>query len=355
MKHLAPSIFREFVCAAGECPDSCCRAGWEIVIDPETLARYEALPGPDGDRIRSAVVPGEEPLLRQDGSRVCVLLDPDGLCHAQKRFGHESLCQVCREYPRFHREFGNLTEHGLSLSCPTAFSLATSGRPGWTEWEDAAPVVPNDLDPARYLPLRESRRLVLDLLTEEDRPLEERLALVWELAERLQRGLDGEKRTGRTACRRLRDPFGRRSVLRRYGLPRRRYGIRLPLEWVRLRNPSRWIDVFAGLEILSPAWREGLEALARRISDLPEADLLSLTADSPERRERCARYLWYSLYKYWLDAADDGLLLPRARRSIVMALLGSAMDALIPQPGSWLQRVSREIEHCEENLEALLR
>jgi hypothetical protein len=35
VKHLAPSIFREFVCAAGECPDSCCRAGWEIVIDPD--------------------------------------------------------------------------------------------------------------------------------------------------------------------------------------------------------------------------------------------------------------------------------------------------------------------------------
>ena len=35
MKHLAPACFRAFACAEGSCPDSCCRAGWQIVIDPE--------------------------------------------------------------------------------------------------------------------------------------------------------------------------------------------------------------------------------------------------------------------------------------------------------------------------------
>ena len=203
MKHLAPDFFRDFVCAASACPDSCCRAGWEIVIDPDTLNRYEALPGPDGARVRAAVVPAcrgaqcapgsaeelssdEEPLLRQDENRVCVLLDPDGLCHAQKVFGHESLCRVCREYPRFHREFGNLTEHGVSLSCPTAFRLAAERPFGWTEWEDESPIVSNDLDPERYLLLRQGRDLALKLLGEEHRPPEDRIALVLDLARRLQ-------------------------------------------------------------------------------------------------------------------------------------------------------------------------
>ncbi len=353
MKHRTPDFVRAFACAAGRCPDSCCRAGWQIVVDGETLKTYGSLPGPDGDRVRSAVTSGQEPLLRQDENRVCVLLDPDGLCHAQKRFGHGALCRVCREYPRFHREFGNLTEHGISLSCPTAFALAVSRAPAWVEWEDDAPIVPNDLDPERYLLLREGRALALDLLNEESRPLWERLALVWELTERLQKGLDGQKRVGTLACRRLRSPVGQKAVLRR--LRRASRFASHPPRWERLfgLNAGSLASLaarFAGLEILSPEWREGLEAL--RGAD--GAHCAPPQEASPSTDEVYARYLWCSLYKYWLDAADDGRLLPRVRRSFDMTLLGRAMDRLVPGDRSWLQRISREIEHCEENLEALL-
>ena len=169
MKHLAPACFRAFACAAGSCPDSCCRAGWEIIPDDDTIQLYNTLSGPDGERVREGILPGTEPLLRQDERRVCVLLDPDGLCCVQRHFGHGALCRVCREYPRFHREFGNLTEHGLSLSCPTAYALATGASPAWEEWEDEAPIVPNELDPAAYLRLRKGRALALALLARERR------------------------------------------------------------------------------------------------------------------------------------------------------------------------------------------
>ena len=354
MKHLAPAVFRRFACAAGACPDSCCRAGWEIVIDPETLARYERLDGAEGDRLRSAVVPGAEALLRQDGQRVCVLLEADGLCFAQRRFGHESLCRVCREYPRFHREFGNLTEHGLSLSCPTAFALAVSEPPSREQWEDDAPVVPNDLDPERYLLLREGRELALGLLTQKDRSFWDRLELIWALSARLQYALDGRKRSGKAALRRLASPIGQKAVLRR---ARRFFGT-LPCPGVRrgammaeeAMELPRWAARFSELEILSSEWKQALQTLQRGLREgrMPEGFLI------PEQPELYARYLWYSLYKYWLDAADDALLLPRVRRSMAMTLLGLAMDRLVPKDRSWLQRISREIEHCEENLEALL-
>ena len=57
MKHLAPACFRAFACAGGDCPDSCCRAGWEIIPDEETLALYRTLPGAAGERIREGIVP----------------------------------------------------------------------------------------------------------------------------------------------------------------------------------------------------------------------------------------------------------------------------------------------------------
>ena len=341
MKHLAPDCFRVFACAGGACPDSCCRAGWEIVIDEETRKRYEAMTGPDGCRVRSAVQDGAEPLLRMENG-VCTLLDGDGLCSCQKRFGHEALCRVCREYPRFHREFGGLTEHGLSLSCPTAFALATGQAPSLIQWEDDGPIVPNDLDPERYLLLRRGRELALRLLSEEGRPLRDRVNLVLALSERLQAGLDGSKRAGELAIRRLASPIGQKAALR----PGR---IR---DWHREQKETlqRLVRVFSRLEILSPDWKRTLDRLAAKL----DADGLPEGLPEPEQPEVYARYLWYSLWKYWLDAADDGILLPRVRRSTAMTLLGLAADRMVPGEGSHLQRISREIEHCEENLDALL-
>ena len=37
-----PVYYKEFVCAAGDCPDTCC-AGWDVVVDEETAARYAAV------------------------------------------------------------------------------------------------------------------------------------------------------------------------------------------------------------------------------------------------------------------------------------------------------------------------
>jgi len=346
VKHLAPSIFRAFSCAAGACPDSCCRAGWEIVPDEETLALYETLPGPDGDRVRAGIVPAcrgghwppeapDEPLLRQDESRVCVLLDADGLCHVQRHFGHGALCRVCREYPRFHREFGNLTEHGLSLSCPTAYALATSQAPAWEAWEDEAPVVPNELDPAAYLRLRRGRELALDLLTRETLPLPRRLALLRRLAAAMQGAPE-------------------KQIKHDYSIRLRRW-ITCP---VKSNSQFSFLNSqfsplarrFLGLEILSPEWKDALErflALAEA-GELPENPLLPLDP------EPYARWLWYELYKYWLDALDDGALLARVDRALLMLALGLAMDQALPGEGPFLRRLSREIEHCEENLAALL-
>ena len=377
MKYLRPKWAGRFACAASACPDSCCRAGWEIIPDAETLKLYRSLPGEVGARIRAGIVPaldarpdygGEEPLLRQDSKRVCVLLDPDGLCCVQRSFGHEALCRVCREYPRFHREFGALTELGISLSCPTAYALAVGEAPAWEEWEDEAPPVPNELDPEAYLRLRKGRALALDLLARQELPLFRRLDLVRRLAAALEHRprhiqhnyetrlnrwetlpvyrregsspAEGRGRAFRSATGG--DSFPGRHRRRPVGRPEgssRCAGMSLPYALARR---------FLELEIISPAWKDALE----RFLALAEAG--TLPDGLPEDPEPYARWLWCSLYKYWLDALEDGRLLARVDRSLDMLLLGMAMDRALPGEGPFLRRISREIEHCEENLAALL-
>ena len=331
VRYRAPGWAEDFLCAAGDCPDSCCRAGWQIIPDPETLARYDSLPGPEGARIRAGIVPGHEPMLRQDENRVCVLLDGDGLCRVQRRFGHEALCRVCREYPRFHREYGALTERGISLSCPTAYGLAT-GRPlAWREWETEEPPTPNDLDPAVFPTLLEARGLALDLLAIEALPLTTRLGLIRFLARRTEADLRGRGRLRRSPAPGLR----RRLSLARIAPPES-----LPF------RPDRLARRFLELELLSPAWGKALE------------DYLGLDqAPDPwqtDQPEVYARYLAHNLFKYWLDALEDGRLLARVDRSLGMTLLGLALDRAFPGRDRFLQRISREVEHSEENLAALL-
>ena len=379
MKHLAPKSFRAFACAAGSCPDSCCRAGWEIVPDEETLKLYQELSGAAVARVQAGIVPGVEPLLRQTSERVCVLLDPDGLCHVQRNFGHEALCRVCREYPRFHREFGNLTEHGVSLSCPTAYALAVSAPLEWESWEDEAPIVPNELDPEAYLRLRRGRELALALLGREDLSLWQRIALVRRLAEamqtapekrihhdyslRLRRWEFGSKDRGSGSRGRKDGPiFASLPSAPHHSAAAHSSAPRNPLRERRhsavgavIGRPAsafnRLAERFAGLEILSPAWAEQLERFRTLLRNETGAQCAPLQTERPEVY---ARYLAYSLYKYWLDALDDGNLIGRVARSVSMTLLGLAMDRAFPEEGPFLQRISREIEHCEENLAALL-
>ena len=53
METHVPQYYSSFRCLAGECPHTCCAAGWEIPVDPDTAALYKTLPGPLGDRVRA--------------------------------------------------------------------------------------------------------------------------------------------------------------------------------------------------------------------------------------------------------------------------------------------------------------
>ena len=45
-----PNYYKEFSCSADKCKDTCC-AGWGIVVDDNTLKKYEKVPGGFGRRL----------------------------------------------------------------------------------------------------------------------------------------------------------------------------------------------------------------------------------------------------------------------------------------------------------------
>ena len=97
MEITRPDYYKEFSCIAGACPDTCC-AGWQIVIDEDSLERYGNEKSEFGKRLRNSI-DWEEECFYQNNRR-CAFLNDENLCDLYKELGPDSLCDTCRLYPR---------------------------------------------------------------------------------------------------------------------------------------------------------------------------------------------------------------------------------------------------------------
>lgn len=116
-----PLFLDSFECIASACTDTCCK-GWEIDVDEDTLELYNSLGGDMGNFVRERLIQGNTVKLCLEGER-CRFLRDDNLCELMIRLGEESLCDICREHPRFYSESDNICEAGVGLCCPEAARL----------------------------------------------------------------------------------------------------------------------------------------------------------------------------------------------------------------------------------------
>ena len=121
--NIMPDYYKKFSCIADKCRHSCC-IGWEIDVDEDSLERYKQVGGELGKRLRENISDGHFVLI---GDR-CPFLKSNGLCELICALGKDSLCDICREHPRFYNEFENRTETGLGLCCEAAARLILSNE-----------------------------------------------------------------------------------------------------------------------------------------------------------------------------------------------------------------------------------
>lgn len=110
MQYTFPNYYKEFSCIAGACPDTCC-AGWQIVIDDQTLKKYQHFKGPFRNRLHNDI-DWKQHVFRQYNRR-CAFLNEENLCDIYTEAGPEMFCRTCRNYPRHIEEFEGLRE----ISC----------------------------------------------------------------------------------------------------------------------------------------------------------------------------------------------------------------------------------------------
>ena len=192
MYYRKPHYYDKFSCTAEQCPDTCC-AGWQIVIDENSLEKYSNVSGDFGIRLLNSIN-WREGIFEQYEKR-CSFLNAENLCDIYKELGADALCDTCRLYPRHIEEFENLREFSMSLSCPVAAKMILQCQEPvrFLEEEDEKEECEEDFEDFDFLLfdcLLEVREKLFSIVQNRTIPIEKRMYCVLKIAKNLQTALD---------------------------------------------------------------------------------------------------------------------------------------------------------------------
>ncbi|MBQ8934997.1 MAG: flagellin lysine-N-methylase [Oscillospiraceae bacterium] len=341
MEMTAPVYYKEFKCLANRCRDNCCRTGWEIDVDDDTVAYYKSLPQPLRDKILSGLaVDGEGVYTICPVNGQCPFLTDAGLCSLVIQLGEEHIGDICTLHPRYREWFPGRKEIGVGLCCEEAARLILSDSAP-AEFETYLTDADADDDDGEeaplYLPLLDLRDRLFDLLQDRLLPLRQRMANALRLAAAVQDVMNrGEVPPADIAPSDLAAgrPSGQ-SVLAAA------LSVHLEMEVLEEEHMACIEDVLAHLDGLD--WAGFCAALGERVYEY----------------EHLAVYL---VFRYFLKAVYDGDALVKVKQMIVMVLAMAALGVRQWQKSGQFTRsdqievcrqYSKEVEYSDDNMEAL--
>lgn len=364
MRYIRPSYYDNFKCIADKCPDTCC-AGWQIMIDEESLEKYGEVKGDFGKRLRSSI-DWQEGAFYQNNKR-CAFLNKENLCDLYIALGSDALCDTCRKYPRHVEEYEGLREWSLSLSCPVAAEIILSQQ-GYFEFimeeddeEDELEDEFEDFDLMLFTQLEDARAAVLKHLKNAEGVLEEKLSVYLQFAREMQ------------DCISRGEYFEIDAVVRRY-----EEGNFTKLDAVKERqmrfcHRRALFQHMIGLERLRQEWSLVLEELDSTLYVEGDAHYIQCVERFEEylQEHQEAKKQWeenglqlfvFFLFTYFCGAVYDDWIYSKMAlavesvrfiRELCMAkwLVNGHLDQ--KDYVELAYRYAREIEHSDENLNAL--
>ena len=307
---IIPEYYTRFRCIAAACPDSCCKE-WAVDVDAASAARYRALPGELGDRLRDLLHDTPDGTVMTIENGRCPMWREDGLCRIQAELGHDALCQVCQTFPRLRHDYGDFVELGLELSCPEAARLILTSEDTIT-LQTLPGGEDGDYDTDAMHTLRRSREEFLAYLSTAEN-LPNALAVLLLYAYDVQSELDG----GEAA---ILDPQHSLEQAQKFAKP---------------GNMADIFRFFGTLEILTPQWKTILEGGPALLRWDP----------------RLKYFLTYLIRRYWLQAVSDYDLVGRVKFCITACLM---LGAIAGDTQETAQLFSKEIENDPDNVDAIL-
>lgn len=363
MLYSIPDYFKEFSCTADQCEDTCC-AGWQIVVDPKSLGRYQRVKGQFKKELKRGIDWRNE-VFRQGREHRCAFLDEDNLCRMYKNLGKDSLCKTCRLYPRHIEEFENVREITLSVSCPEVAKILLEKKEPvkFLSFEKNGEETYEDFNYFLYSVLADARAVMLDLAQKRENGLGERILLVVGLAHDMERRI---RENRLFSCGEVFDNYQSEQALRFVKESFDKYKQDFKK---RFESAGKLMRKLYRLEALKPDWR--------RVLTESEVRLYGMGADAyrryceeyewwmdehfPDWQVKCEQLFVYFVYTYFCGAVYDERVYGKVQMAAVSVLLiGELWKAAwlrnegkldLEDMAEVVYRYSRELEHSDENLE----
>lgn len=373
MKVRVPHYYDTFSCTGSACPDTCC-VGWMIEIDEESYQRFMKMEGEFGKRLRANIM--ERPdghffALNEQGR--CSFLNSDNLCEMVINMGDSSLCSLCNNYPRVGVEFGGLREMGLSISCPEVAKLILSSKRAirFGEWyqEDIAKG-PDYTRDALFVKLLDARDVLFGILQNRDLTIAQRMNLYLMYASQLQNVLDEDDLQGADEkILHIMELFSDEAYLQKAVGSVKEANTQTCLAF--MKQLCEYID---SLEIINEKWKNIFQGTYDDYTNTQtsqtdaglaqnwESNLTQFRENNQEWNYAYEHLMVYYVFRYFLKMVFDGDIYSKAVMCGVALLMTNAMARSCFES---CQKVSmedmihifylfsKEIEHCEENLERL--
>lgn len=365
MIYTRPDYFNEFKCTADKCKDTCC-AGWQILIDEESLAKYKQMKGDYIWKIMTNV-DWEEGCFRQDTQKRCAFLNKNNLCDLYINAGESSLCKTCRDYPRHTEEFEDVREVTLSASCPevarilmermTPVQFISEEHP-----EEEETLEFGDFDPFLYSVIEDGRSAMVRILQNRNLPIKERVVLVLGMAHDMQRRVN------------QRQLFECDRVIEKYEGVKSQKFVR---EYLKQKDPveeenliREMFPLIYELEVLRDEWnillhksQDVLFFSMEKSYDIQKRAYALWKSENPEVEIHLEQILVYFIFTYFPGSVYDGQLFAKAQMAVYCTWMIESLwmarwikngkNICLEEMTELLYRFSREIEHSDENLEAL--
>lgn len=340
MKNTYPSYFKEFTCIADKCPDTCC-AGWQIVVDPESAAKYRNADGEIGDKLhRSMVVDSDGDTVFVSEGRRCPFLLDSNLCEIYIELGKESLCKTCTLFPRHITHLGSRKETGLSISCPEVARLIfSSPEPiSFESAEDNALPEPNSIDPTLYFTLAKAQKTAINILQNRKFSITQRLIAFVRFCDRVQQNIKSKELADIAVTE--------------------EYFDLVPFSKTKAKHTLRkCIETLESLEKLDIQWNAEL-ASAKDITPEKAESFSAVLSQNEWEAEHLAVYF---AFRYFMTAAFDGKLAEKAKFAVFSVIACLILQAALPDFAEKNARIeaarrySKEVEHSAENMAAVTR
>lgn len=318
-----PCYYDDFCCKADKCSDNCC-IGWEICIDESTATKYRNEKSDFGNRLRENISFTDEPSFILKDER-CPFLNENNLCDIIINIGKNSLCQICRDHPRYFEWYGNTKEGGIGLSCEEAARLILTDSCYADYFEsEVDEEVDEDFDESTFAFLFSVREKIYDILCDLSLPIEMRFSEILSLSEGAELLLSSEAPQNK--------------------------GCAFSFE----AEAQKMVPVLEKTEAIDDNWTEKLNGL-RSLT----GSKISLKPDKEEEKY-IERLTAYFIHRYFLKSIFDARITEKIRFAffsvtVILALYKNEAEQSFETMLRCAVLYSKQMEYSDENIDIFMK